>query len=257
MNLSKVESAFKKSVCDEIELAQSGISRYIVHTPFTFEDGDHYVVLLKETPDGIVLTDEGHTFMHLSYDVPQFDRGNRRAIIDRVLSAYHVEDAAGELQLHIPAEQYGDALFSFIQAITRITDVTFLTRERVRSTFLDDFQELIKGVAQSHDVAFGYTHPVHDSGKRYSVDARINGTIERQILVFGIANDDQCRDATIILHQWEYWGEAFHSAAIFQDQAQINRVVLARFSDVVGHQFSSIETARGRLAQHPERLVSS
>ena len=256
MNVSQIKTAFKQSVCDEIELIQNGISRYIVHTPFTFEDGDHYVVLLKETPSGTVLTDEGHTFMHISYDIPHFDRGNRRAIIDRVLSSYHIEDTGGELLLQIPEEQYGDALFSFIQAITRLTDVAFLTRERVRSTFLEDFHELIKDVAQPHDVILGYTHPIYDLEKRYPVDARINGSIEEPLLVFGIANDDQCRDATIILNRWESWNEKFHSAAIFQDQAEINRTVLARFSDVVERQFSSLETARERLRQHLERLSS-
>jgi len=247
MDQRDIERAFKESVCDEVELVSAGIDRYLVHVPFTFEDGDHYVVLLKRDDGQWVLTDEGHTFMHVSYDVPEFDRGTRRAIVDRVLGGLGLEDRQGELRLRVPEERYGDALFSYLQAITRITDVSFLTRERVRTTFAEDFRELIQQAAANREVRFDYSHPVHDSEHRYPVDARVNGTASRQILMFAISNDDQCRDATITLYRWESWGERFHPIAVFRDQTEINRVVLARFSDVTERQFSTLGTARERL----------
>jgi hypothetical protein len=194
--------------------------------------------------------------MHVSYDVPEFDRGSRRAIIDRVLAGLGVEDAQGELRLRIPAGRFGDALFSYLQAITRITDVSFLARERVRTTFLEDFRELVQGAAPNREVKFTFTHPVHDREGRYPVDAYVNGTAGRQILAFAISNDDQCRDATITLYRWESWGERFHPVAVFRDQTEINRVVLARFSDVAERQFSSLETARERLPSYLSDLLS-
>ncbi len=257
MNHSDIERAFKESVCDEVELAAEGMDRYLVHVPFTFADGDHYVVLLKRDDGQWMLSDEGHTFMHVSYEVPEFDRGTRRAIIDRVLAGLGIEESAGELRLRIPEGRYGDALFSYLQAITRITDVSFLARERVRTTFVEDFQELVREAAANREVQFGYAHPVHDPEQRYLVDARINGTIGRQILVFAISNDDQCRDATITLYRWESWDERFHPVAVFRDQTEINRVVLARFSDVAERQFSSLETARERLAPYLTDILPS
>lgn len=113
-------------------MVSSGLNRYIVHVPFTFDDGDHFVVILKEEGGAWFLSDEGHTFMHISYDYSnlEFDRGTRRSIIDKVLSNFSIEDRTGELVLPIPPGQYGDALFSFTQAITKITDVNFLNRDR-------------------------------------------------------------------------------------------------------------------------------
>lgn len=255
MNQSEIERAFKESVCEEVELAAEGIDRYLVHVPFTFDDGDHYVILLKRDDGQWVLSDEGHTFMHVSYDVPEFDRGTRRSIVDRVLAGLGIEDQQGELRLRIPEGKYGDALFSYLQAITRITDISFLKRERIRTTFVEDFQELVKEAAANREVVLGYAHPEHDPERRYLVDARINGTASRQVLMFGISNDDQCRDATITLYRWESWSERFHPVAVFRDQTEINRVVLARFSDVAERQFSSLETARDRLRTYLTDLV--
>ena len=246
---SELERQFKRAVSEEVALVSEGLGRFVVHVPFTFDDGDHYVVLLKRDRDQWVLTDEGHTFMHVSYEIPEFDKGSRRSIVDRLLLTTGIEDRQGELRLPIPAGQYGDALFSYLQAITQVTDVSFLSREQVRSTFFEDFQDLIRAVAEKRkrEIDFQYAHPIHDPERRYAVDVRINGTAARQLIAFGIANDEQCRDATIILNRWESWGERFHPVAVFRDQTEINRVVLARFSDVAEKHFSSLETAKERL----------
>ncbi len=80
--------AFKESACGDIELASGGINRYLVQVPFTFTDGDHYVVILRQEGQKWILSDEGHTFMHLSYELREreFEAGNRRKIIDEVLT---------------------------------------------------------------------------------------------------------------------------------------------------------------------------
>lgn len=260
MTIQDIQRAFKESACGELELASAGINRYVVHIPFTFTDGDHYVVLLKQEGQRWILSDEGHTFMHLSYELTdaEFDRGNRREIIDKVLNVHSVEDRGGELVLPIPEGRYGDALFSFVQAITRITDITFLSREHVRSTFMEDFRQLVEGqalIVGLDEVKFNYTHPIRDPEKRYPVTARVNGKKIQQILLFGIDNDDQCRDATITLHQWEKWQEKFVNIVVFSNQMEINRLVLARFSDVAGRQLSSLEIARDRLSQYLRELL--
>jgi hypothetical protein len=252
MALQDIIEEFKESACGEIDLTSSGINRYLVHVPFSFTDGDHYVVILRPEGDKWVLSDEGHTFMHLSYELRdmEFEEGNRRKIIDEVLNSYQIENRAGELVLTIPPSRYGDALFTFVEAITRITDITFLNREVVKSTFREDFDRVVseKGnEAGITNIAFGYTHPLHDPHGNYPVDARLNGVMPRQVLMFAIGNDDQCQTTTIVLHQWEKWQEQFHSIAVFRDQTEINRLYLARLSDVLGKHLPSLEIAKERL----------
>lgn len=145
MSVETIERDFKQKVCDQLRIASEGMDRYRVFTPFLFEDGDHLAIVLKREGEQWILSDEGHTYMHLTYDIDEKDlqRGTRQKIISNALTAFALEDRAGELLIKIPDERYGDALYSFVQGLLKISDVSYLSRERARSTFLDDFRAFI------------------------------------------------------------------------------------------------------------------
>ena len=247
-----IEQNFKQKVCESVRLASEGLDRYRVLTPFLFEDGDHLAVVLKREDGRWVLSDEGHTFMHLTYDIDEKDlgKGNRVKIIDSALAAFSVEDRDGELILHVPDERYGDALYSFVQALLKVSDVTFLSRERVRSTFLEDFEAFIAEEVPEERRTFHWHDPENDPEGKYLVDCRVNGMAD-PLMVFALPNDDRVRDASITMLQLERWHERPpRSLGIFEDQEQINRKVLARFSDVCDKQFSSLTSNRDRIRRY-------
>ena len=144
--------------------------------------------------------------------------------------------------------EYGDALFSFVQGLLKISDVSYLSRERVRSTFMNDFRTVMSEAIPEERRSFDWSDPEHDPQGMYTVDCRING-LRRPLFVHALSSDGRTRDATIALLQFERWEMPFRSLAIFEDQESINRKVLARFSDVCEKQFSSLTSNRERIAR--------
>lgn len=241
MNMKAIEERFKNKVSQEIRLEKDGIHRYRVFTPFTFDDGDHLSIILRMKAGEWAFTDEGHTYMHLTYALNDADlyRGSRQKIIGRILTSFNVEDQDGELRLPVEGEEFGEALFTFVQALHKITDISFLSSERVRSTFLDDFRKLIEERIPQDRLKFDWTDPKVDPHEKYPIDCRINGMRE-PLFVFALLNDDRVRDATITLHHFERAQVSYRSLAVFEDQTDVNRKVLARFSDICDKQFSNL-----------------
>ena len=257
MNIRNIETDFRNKVCEKINLNSEGINRFRVLTPFMFDDGDHLVVVLKKEGRKWILSDEGHTYMHLTYDIDEQDiyRGTRQSIIENTLSVFGIKDREGEIIVEISDSSYGDALYSYVQAILKITDIKYLTRERVRSTFFEDFKDFVSGVVPENRRDFNWCEPLSDPEGRYPVDCRING-MERPVFVYALWNDDKTRDTTIYLHQFEKWELPFRSVVIFEDQEQVSRKVLARLSDVCEKQFSSLISNRDRITKYLKDMMA-
>ena len=256
MTLETIEQDFRRKVCAQIHLEAEGIKRYRVFTPFRFDDGDHLAIVLKREDGRWILSDEGHTYMHLTYDLDEksLHRGTRQQIIANALSAFTVEDREGELTLTVRDERYGDTLFDFVQALLKITDVTYLSRERVKSMFMEDFCAFMEEHVPETRRQFDWHHPRHDPEGKYVVDCRIN-SVARPVFVYALPNDDKTRDATITLLQFERWEIFFRSVSIFENQEEINRKVLARFSDVCDKQYSSLTANEDRIARYLQEAL--
>ena len=251
MSIKSIEQDFIDKVSAKVRVVPNGTDRFRVFTPFRFDDGDHITVVLKKEQGGWVLSDEGHTYMHLTYDIDErkLFSGTRERIISNALDTFNVRDRFGELILRVQDDRFGDALYSFAQALVRMGDVLCLSKEYVQPTFMDDFQLLLKGIIPENRREFDWYDEEYDSSKRYTVDCRINGLPE-PIFVYALSNNDRIRDATIKIQQVTQWDIPFRPLGIFQDRESANQQVVGRFDDVCEDQFPKMEANRNKIIDY-------
>jgi hypothetical protein len=239
----------------EIEPINEHESR--VSTAFQFADGDHLVTRLRRVDgDRYEWTDLGHTFMHLSYglEVDSLEEGKRGELLEEALGRLDVQEREGELVLPTTGDDLGMSLMRFAQALLHVADLDYLTQERVRSTFLEDFRRVL-GSEFGHRAHFDYVDAYHDPRALYPVSCLLNEG-PRPVAVFALPSDETINVATITLQQFRNWGRRFFAAGIHEEQESRNRKAVARFSDVVDKQFSFLHGNEneivGYLAQRLE-----
>jgi len=239
MNAEQMLRCLREKVSNEIGIEEAGVDRFIVSVPFTFDDGDHFAITLHRQNGGWYFSDEGHTFMHLSYSDVDFSRGSRAKFVDETINAHGIQNHGGELLLPVADEAFGDVLFTYLQGLSRLVTVTDWTKSRVKSTFWEDFQALLMRYVPEDLRLFRYHDPQIDPQGNYTVDCFIPAP-KRTWHVYAVSGDDTCRDATISIMHYERGGRRFGSLALHNDQASLNRRAVAQLSDVVNKQFSSL-----------------
>ncbi len=257
MTLAELQESFSEVVGREVRVESLGGRDARVFVPFEFPDGDQLVVRLREINGaGYELTDMGHTFMHLSYDldVEALDSGNRKVLLESIKARVGLEERQGELVLPTAPDVVAGDLFQFVQALLQISDLRFLSRERVRSTFDDDFKDLLS--KRFGDRAqFAYRDSEHDRDGRYPVDCFLNH-LSRPLAIFGVGSDTQAGDATITLLQFQKWGRELFAMGIYEDMAKLSGKSVARLSDVIDKQFSSLAGNENAIADYIEREIA-
>ena len=61
-------------------------------------------------------------------DEDNLAKESRWSIISDTLKAFSLEEINGELILEINEDHFGDALFSYVQPLMKITDITYLVK---------------------------------------------------------------------------------------------------------------------------------
>ena len=85
--------------------------------------------------------------MHISYehDVDSFLSGTRGMLLERIVGESGIDQEGGVFSVDTPPERLPEAIFGFGQALTRIYDLTLLSRSNVGSTFYDDLADCLTG----------------------------------------------------------------------------------------------------------------
>jgi hypothetical protein len=245
-----IESAIKKKLGEGIEVEKEHEGLFRVDTPFGFDDGDSYLIFVEKKIDGYVISDRGHTLMHMSYwtDSDRLFEGRRGRIFNDILSRFGLQNDGGAIKLITSEEKIGESVYSYIQALDKITDMEYLDREQIRSLFIEDVVSYVLDRLSIYNPIENWFDRRSDPEGNYRAHVALQGR-DRLVLVYALASDNSTRDATIFLYHLAKTDVKFKSVGIFRDQVAINGRVLARFTDICDRHFSSFST------ENKERFV--
>ena len=127
-----LEKALSETLSARVRVHVRDDGVFMLDTPFTFPDGDGYPIYLSETGTGsVILSDRGHTLMHMSYehDVDALYQGTRAALREQIVRESNIKEDDGGFSAETSPDRIADTLFRFGQALTKIYDLTFFSRE--------------------------------------------------------------------------------------------------------------------------------
>ncbi len=254
----QLEKLLCERLCAEVRIHRREDNVLMMESPFTFPDGDRFPIYLSETPTGSVkLSDLGHTLMHVSYenDVDLLYEGARASLREQIVRESGIEEDEGIFSIETPPDQVAGALFRFGQALTKIHDLTFLSRGRIAPTFYEDLRELVFTILGEEVVERDYIPREVPDANRYPVDYRFEGQDGGSVFLYGISGRDKARLTTIMLSHFLLHSLPFESVIVFADQQEIPRLDLARLTNVAGTAVASLE-AEDDLRRKIERLAA-
>lgn len=243
LDVEKLQRVLCENLCNDVQLVHRPDGALMLRTDFEFPDGDRFPIhVLESTAGSVRLSDQGHTLMHISYDhdIDVFLQGVRGQILESIVSESSIDMEGGVLYLDCPLNRLPEALFRFGQTLTRVYDLVFLSRSRVRSTFYDDLTNLLRSVIDEEKIQIDYVPTELPNPEAYWVDFRIEGRLDTPLFLYGVPNRDKARLATIMLSYFHKHKIKFESILVFEDQSEIPRLDLARLSDVGGDMISSL-----------------
>ncbi|MCB0421350.1 MAG: DUF1828 domain-containing protein [Bdellovibrionales bacterium] len=115
-----------------------------VITPFLDKNNDHIQVYVRERAGKIVVTDDGQTFSNLN--MSGFSPTERRleimATIFRGFNIDWTEDS--KIELTCEKSEFAQRFHSLMQTIISTDNLGYLTRENVKSMFMEDVAALLR-----------------------------------------------------------------------------------------------------------------
>lgn len=240
-NTSELQRMLCEQWCTDAEVAQDegGIR---LSLPLVEADGDYVTVWLRQELGGWKITDNGTTFMRLSYsmDVDLLNEGSRSKVVERVVGEQGVELHDGELSTVVTEGDLGPGLLRFGQAMLRLSDLKLWSWPRVSSTFYEDLARELARIVGPEKISRDYAVPGVPDANNYRVDFAIK-TDTLPLYVFGAPTVDRAKLSTIILLHLLQSNQRFHSIVVPADFEALPKADRSRLVNAANDVVSGID----------------
>lgn len=179
--------------------------RYVLQTPFQFEDGDGYPVVVEQHDDSWRLTDLGGTASHLGGDDVDFTPARLGMLVDIAEgSGFDFRELVLSRVQSEPPSQFDIA--DIVQAIAQLAAIRYVSREQVRRLYRDDVALFVESHVPKEYRTLRW-HPPSDAKGIYAADALLVPSTSgaAPTTLFAVGNAEQAERATISILMHRRW----------------------------------------------------
>nr|WP_319539748.1 DUF1828 domain-containing protein [uncultured Methanospirillum sp.] len=218
MTISQFSLEFiREKISEEYEVIKKTDERYYILSPFEFDDGDGYSIILKRLRDEWILSDEGHTILEISYrlDPDLLTEGIRREIFENALKMNELKCEKGVISTKVNFDNFGQKIHSFIQGIARINSIATWAPDKNLRPFKEEVRQYLElffpDILQER-----YINKQYDKDGDFPIDFAFKHD-EIMIYIFAISTTHNLKEALISVLKHKGWGLRFKSLCLIRD----------------------------------------
>lgn len=121
-----------------------------ITTPFLDRHNDHIQIYVKETDEGLILSDDGYTIANLHLSGFEITTDKRNSILHTTLNGFGVELRGDELITRTNLKDFSQHKHNLIQAILSVDDMYVMSPRTVVNLFKED----VKRYLDQHNIRF-------------------------------------------------------------------------------------------------------
>ena len=201
MDIVSIRASLGQTVAGKFDFYERRPGDYQLVIPILHEDGDMVDIYLNDSPLGnnyVRICDFGLALMRLSYTYAVNTLARQR-ILDSILFNNGVSNDDGNLYLDISIERLYEGILQFAGCVQKICNMSYWSRETVRSAFYDDLRAYVTDEMVEFDpVADRYPLPDFPNSVDWSLTYN-----SRQFYVFGVLGNDKAKNVTISLLEFQ------------------------------------------------------
>jgi len=258
MNEIMLREFLNKSFDNHISFRLVKPSTYQLFLPYYHSDGDMIDIFIQFLSDSITLTDFWQTLMRLSYYTDLTANG-RKKVFDSILATYNVNcDDEGRIFINFKEKiELFPSVMEMIAVITKVSDISYLKTERVKSLFYEEFEDFVmtdlkNSISGKVDIKKDFS-PAIDEKKSYQTPFAILKEDRDPLLLFPVLNSDKCKEAAMALLFYQTKNFKNNSITIFNDMSEISAKDAWKLMDLSDRPFSVYDSDnKGKILSYAQ-----
>jgi hypothetical protein len=237
--LAALTRFFQANVSDHVNIEVITNVWFRVTTPHAFHDGEPFVLELRRGTWGWQLCDGLAMRQRFTAHGAEVSIESHPEVA-AAMQQYQVQSGRCGFCMSLDSRPLAGQLSCFLQFLSRVANAQPASLMLSHSDYVRRFRDLLARNLPEDRLQFDWTDREQDRRRLHRVDCRID--CDPPWLAFAVQSSSGCRRVRRVCEFWQSRGLNFRSVVFFQNLRRIVAGDIARVSDVVDKQFSSLDS---------------